>query len=288
MTDYLIRDVIDYDELRHCVAIQERTWGPDFGEIVPAAILWVAVRTGGVVAAAYDGAGTMVGFVFGVSGYRAGRPLHWSDMLAVLPEARGRGVGLALKRHQRQVLLENGIEDVYWTFDPLESRNAHLNFVRLGVLATEYIRDCYGVSRSPLHAGLPTDRLVAHWQLVSDRVQRRMEVGNGQDGGDAGHAVGDPVGAGAGGRSRAAEEVQSLPLINEGSGAPRLDLDAALVRMRIPGDIQRLKEQAPEEALRWRQVTREALEAYLGRRYAVVDLVRENAEYSSYLLAPTS
>lgn len=277
---YLIRDVIDYDELQQCVAIQERTWGPAFGEIVPAAILWVAARTGGVVAAAYDGAGAMVGFVFGVSGYRDGRPLHWSDMLAVLPEARGSGVGLALKRHQREVLLENGIEDVYWTFDPLESRNAHLNFARLGAVATEYIRDCYGATSSPLHAGLPTDRLVAHWRLASDRVRWRMG-----DGGDAlGAARPDGVTAGGGAhRNRAAEEVQSLPLINDGFEV-RLNLDSPLTRLRIPADIQRLKADAPAEALRWREATRAGLEAYLRRGYAVVDLVRENADFSCYLL----
>jgi predicted GNAT superfamily acetyltransferase len=272
---YTIRDVARWEELQEVLAIQERTWGPDFAEIVPAAILWVATRTGGVVAAAFDGDGAMAGFVFGLSGFRDGRPVHWSDMLAVLPEARSAGLGRRLKQHQRRVLLERGIRDVFWTFDPLESRNAHLNFSRLGAIATEYVPDCYGSSASPLHAGLATDRLVAHWILDSPRVRDRME-----DAEDAGAtAVAGPATP-----LNVAHEVAAVPAVNDGAGDVRLDLEADIVRICIPADIQRLKRQDPEEARRWRAATRAAFQEYLARGYVVADLVREGAERSSYLL----
>jgi predicted GNAT superfamily acetyltransferase len=276
---YRIRELESYDQIRDCVAIQERTWGPDFHEIVPAAILWVAARTGGIVAGAYDPADRLVGFVFGISGYREGRPLHWSDMLAVLPEARGAGLGRALKEHQRRVLLQRGIRDVFWTFDPLESRNAHLNFARLGAVAREYIRDCYGTSQSPLHRGLGTDRLVAHWQLASPRVRERMENAAGA------WANGAAAGAGAG-RPPVAEQVASLPLANAEGGVALPE--APLVRVRIPGDIQALKDADPGASRHWRESTRAAFETYLGRGYTVVELVRESAEWSSYLLEAPS
>jgi predicted GNAT superfamily acetyltransferase len=256
---YSIRDLTDYEELRHCVAIQERTWGAEFSEIVPAAILWVATRTGGVVAAAFDPAGQPVGFVFGMAGYREGRPMHWSDMLAVLPEARGAGVGRALKLHQRSVLLDAGITDAYWTFDPLEARNAHINFARLGAVSGEYIQDCYGVSASPLHAGLATDRLVVQWPLDAARVRRRL----------------------AGDREAA---MQADAVVNEADHDPRLDCDGEVLHLRIPSDIQAIKRNAPEQARLWRETVRAALQAYLSAGYLVVDLVRGDPGYSRYVL----
>jgi predicted GNAT superfamily acetyltransferase len=260
---YRIRDLHEYEEFCTCVAIQQRTWGADFAEIVPAAILWAASRTGGVVAGAFDDGGRMVGFVFGISGFRDGRPVHWSDMLAVLPEARGSGLGRTLKEHQRRTLLANGIEDVYWTFDPLESRNAHINFAHLGIIAQEYVPDCYGASTSPLHSGLATDRLVAYWPLAAARVRERME---GRDG------------------PPSAVEVAALPVINGADWQVRQDLDGPRLRLRVPADIQQLKQNDPAQARQWRATTRQAFQHYIGRGYLVLDLVRESPEWSSYLL----
>jgi len=90
---------------------------------------------------------------------------------AVLAQFRDRGVGRRLKLFQRQDALKRGIDLIEWTFDPLEVKNAHFNFVRLGAVARRYIPDCYGVTASPLHGGLPTDRLVAEWWLSSERVK---------------------------------------------------------------------------------------------------------------------
>ena len=92
-------------------------------------------------------------------------------MTAVLPEFRDRGVGRRLKLFQRQDALKRGIDLIEWTFDPLDLKNGHFNLVRLGAVARRYIPDCYGVTGSPLHGGLPTDRLVAEWWLGSDRVK---------------------------------------------------------------------------------------------------------------------
>ncbi|MGH7445205.1 MAG: GNAT family N-acetyltransferase, partial [Longimicrobiales bacterium] len=145
-----IRPLVTAADLRACVALQEATWGQGFAERVPYAVLWFSRRIGGVLLGAFDG-DTLLGFVFGMTGWRESRPLHWSDMLAVRADARDRGIGMQLKRAQRALLIERGVQEANWTFDPLESRNAHLNFARLGVIAREYIRDVYGDSDSPLH-----------------------------------------------------------------------------------------------------------------------------------------
>ena len=134
-------------------------WGQGFSERVPASLMKVARRLGGVVASAFDSDGEMVGFVYGMTGPEHGRLIHWSDILAVKPGLRDQGVGRLLKRYQREQVLPRGVTLMRWTFDPLESRNAYLNLGHLGALVREYAVDMYGVSDSPLHRGLGTDRL---------------------------------------------------------------------------------------------------------------------------------
>jgi predicted GNAT superfamily acetyltransferase len=75
-----------------------------------------------------------------------------------------------LKLSQRDDALARGIRLVEWTFDPLEMKNAHFNLNRLGAICRRYIPNLYGVTTSPLHRGIDTDRLVAEWQLDSPRV----------------------------------------------------------------------------------------------------------------------
>lgn len=163
----------EYDE---CVRLEHLVWGEDIA--VPSAIFVVAHHTGGQVFGAFDdthaaGSGNpkMVGFTLALAAVRSGRPYLHSHMTAVLPEFHNRGVGRRLKLFQRQDALKRGIDLIEWTFDPLDLKNAHFNLVRLGAVARKYIPDCYGVTQSPLHAGLPTDRLVAEWWLASERVK---------------------------------------------------------------------------------------------------------------------
>src|SRR5687768_13007734 len=95
-------------------------------------------------------------------------------MLAVRREYRNQGIGEQLKRYQRDFLLARGVHKVYWTFDPLDAKNAYVNFVRLGVTAREYRVDMYGQTDSPLHHGIGTDRLIAIWLIASERVGDRL------------------------------------------------------------------------------------------------------------------
>jgi len=163
-----VRHCLGIQEYEQCVQIEHLTWGEDIS--VPSAIFVVAHHTGGQVLGAF-GEGKMVGFTLAVVGARHGTPFLHSHMTAVLPEYRNRGVGRQLKLFQRQDALQRGIEVIEWTFDPLQFKNAHFNFERLGAVARRYIPNCYGVTTSPLHAGLPTDRLVAEWWLSSERVK---------------------------------------------------------------------------------------------------------------------
>lgn len=263
-----IRPLSGHAEYLACVALQRTAWGEDFTDTVAPGLLWVIQRIGGVASGAFTASNELVGFVFGITGFRHGRKVHWSDLLAVRPDLRGRGIGRALKLHQREFLLAAGVPVVQWTFDPLESRNAWLNF-GLGITAFEYIRDAYGEGASHLHWGLGTDRLVADWQIASERVRARLAAGAGRE-----------------------PAVTAAPAINDvapadgwpRSGEPRLDLEERLLRLRIPAAIQPLKAADPSLAREWRARTRTAFEHYLASGWVVTDLVRESEAVSAYLL----
>src|SRR5438876_3551289 len=163
-----VRHLRTQEDFVACVALQEDTWGAAFSERVPAAILKVSQRLGGITAGAFDAQDRLLGFVFGMTGVENGRLVHWSDMLAVRPELRDHGIGRRLKQFQRETLLAMGVGLVYWTFDPLVARNAHLNFNRLGVRVSEYVIDMYGRDTdSALHRGLGTDRFIVVWEIAA-------------------------------------------------------------------------------------------------------------------------
>ncbi len=159
------RSLAEYDE---CVRLERATWGDSL--TVPAAIFVVAHHSGGQVLGAFA-SGQIVGFTMALAGLRGEQRFLHSHMTAVKPEYQNRGVGRRLKLFQRQDALRRRIPLVEWTFDPLELKNAHFNLVRLGAIVRRYIPDCYGLTTSPMHAGLPTDRLVAEWWLDSERVR---------------------------------------------------------------------------------------------------------------------
>jgi predicted GNAT superfamily acetyltransferase len=168
MDEIEVRHCSGIPEYEQCVHVEHITWGEEIS--VPSAIFVVAHHTGGQVLGAFD-QGKMIGFTLAIIGARHRKAFLHSHMTAVLPEYRDRGVGRRLKLFQRQDALARGIDLIEWTFDPLSFKNAHFNLGRLGAIARRYIPDCYGVTASPLHAGLPTDRLVAEWWLDSDRVK---------------------------------------------------------------------------------------------------------------------
>src|ERR1041384_5367138 len=140
-SDITIRELHTHAEYDECVKIQKEPWGQGFTEAVPARFLMICQKVGGIVAGAFDGQGRIVGFVFGLIGIKDRKLMHWSDMLAVRDEMRGSGLGQDLKWYQRTLLLKRGVDVMYWTFDPLVSRNAHLNLNRLGARIDSYVPD---------------------------------------------------------------------------------------------------------------------------------------------------
>lgn len=248
-----IRSLATLEEYQECCEIQDETWGGGFSERVPTAILRVSQKVGGVTAGAFDASGRMLGFVFGLTGIREGRLAHWSDMLAVREEARGHHIGEQLKHFQREQVLSLGVEVMYWTFDPLVARNAHLNLNRLGAGIDEYVENMYGITGSPVHGGMPTDRLVVAWEL---RVGHATRPGAGlPEAGDAG-----------------------MPLLNplDQSGRPRSypAAGARAVRVQVPADSSTLRSGGEDLPLLWRMAVRQALGPLLTAGYRVSRFVR--------------
>jgi predicted GNAT superfamily acetyltransferase len=244
----VIRRVETQAEYEECVRIQDETWGAGFSERVPSAILKVSQYLGGVTAAAFDGAAAdarILGFVFGMTGIRDGQLVHWSDMLAVRPEARDHGIGRRLKLYQRSLVAELGVTQILWTFDPLVSRNAHLNLNALGARVTDYVPDMYGADTgSALHQGIGTDRFVVAWEVRGDV-------------------------------SGAAEPALSHRAKGQrGGGAVRT---GAEVLVEIPQDIQQLIVADPAAARKWRESTRPAFLRLLSDGYRVAGFERSPA-----------
>ena len=223
-------------------------------------MMQVAVKVGGICMGAFGPGGGVRGFVFGVTGVRRGEPAHWSHMLAVRSEARDQGLGRRLKLAQADALRAAGVKTVYWTYDPLVARNAHLNLNLLGATVDEYVPDMYGRSDSDLHR-LGTDRFVVKWCLEGE---------GGAPGG------GSP-------RRRASVVVAPEGVAREGAPGGGDYAEAEVVEVLIPGDIEAVEARSVEEALAWRETTRRAFTRLLGAGARVAGFSRDR-EYGRYLV----
>lgn len=173
---YTIRPLESHQDYVACEELQAEAWQmPDYRDSVPAALLKVSQQNGGVLLGAFDSHDQLVGFVYGILGMedRADRRhlKHHSHMLAVKPEWRRTGLGIALKFAQREQLVAQGIDLATWTFDPLQAANARLNLIRLGAIARHYLVNAYGEMTDALNFGLPSDRFEVEWWVNSPRVQ---------------------------------------------------------------------------------------------------------------------
>src|SRR6185369_4792202 len=182
--------------------------------------------------------GKLIGFSFAFPGFEEGHRILHSDMLAVLPAYRSLGLGLQLKLAQRDKALEKGIDTITWTFDPLQSLNANLNFGKLGVVSDRYFVNYYGETTSFLHS-TGTDRLWVTWKLNSEWVKERLAA---------------PT-------SKVALD-DKLPIIiavgSDEEPITALTFETSTVYLEIPGDYNKLIRERNELAVSWRETTRDA------------------------------
>ena len=168
-----IQPIDDVAKMRAVEELQKEVWGiPDI-EVVPVTQLVAAKEAGGTLIGAYD-ADVLVGFVYGFPSFEYGQAAHHSHMLAVKTAYRNLDLGRKLKLAQREHVMAQGIAVMTWTFDPLQSLNAHFNFNKLGVVADRYLPDFYGAEAASFLHQTGTDRLWVSWWLTSDHVKKTI------------------------------------------------------------------------------------------------------------------
>ena len=255
-----ICDLSTFEQLRKVEDLEREVWKIADQDVMPLTFMIASREAGNIWLGAFD-SDKLVGFAFAFLGREDGRPTIHSHTVGVKEEYRDLDVGRRLKLAQRDRALAMGIREVTWTFDPLQSKNAHFNFAKLGVLSAKYKIDFYGPQTSSVLHRNGTDRLWVEWHLTSRRVQQRLQ-----------------------GKDTRVELLEVLshlqPLVQfDGSGKPlTTDLSAALKRQRIcieiPSDINSLQEKDFELARQWRQATRWAFSESLKAGFFVWDFCR--------------
>lgn len=278
---FYIRDAQGESEYHTIEDLQKEAWGFNDLDTVPAATLIATQHAGGIVLGAFEG-DLMIGFAYAFPAFEEGRASMHSHMLAVRTECRNFHAGFYLKLAQRESALAKGLDEITWTFDPLQSLNAHLNFAKLGVVSRRYMVNFYGeATSSPLHQGFGTDRLWVRWLLNSDRVKQRLSS-------ETPHRAAKI----ALDSSDAADIIQSALIYSEGSRPLLGDFSGSLSANRcaveIPHNINELKEGEAKLGTEWRAATRAAFLAAIEAGFLVDNFVRIEGDPSPrwfYLLS---
>jgi predicted GNAT superfamily acetyltransferase len=255
-----IRDLNSIDDLTQLKSIEREVWGMADDDTLPLTVAIAMRAAGNIFVGAFDGE-KMIGFAFGFLGREHGETTLHSHMLAVLDAYRHLDLGARLKHAQRERAIAMGIHEMTWTYDPLQSRNAHFNFAKLGVVSDAYKVDFYGPETSSMLHRNGTDRLWVRWVLNSRRVRERLS-----------------------GKNTQSETLDALRLLApmvrfDPSGKPeRGNLAEALSRQRvsieIPGDILSVERADMGLARAWREATRWAFSEAVGAGFRVVEFCR--------------
>ena len=256
----VIRDLESFEDLRKVKAVEKEVWGLQEDDSIPMTMAVACRAAGCILVGAFDG-NEMAGFAFAIFGREHGQITIHSHMLAVRDRYRQHDLGWKLKLAQRERALAMGIREMTWTYDPLQSRNAHLNFSKLGVISDTYKIDFYGPETSSVLHQNGTDRLWVRWLLDSRRVADRVA-----------------------GKSARAETLDALrhiaPLVSfNGDGRPaRADSAETLARQRvnieIPGEILDVEGSDMQLAREWRAATRWAFAESIKAGFYVSEFCR--------------
>ena len=266
MVEWTIHLLETPEEMAAVETLQRLVWPGSETDVIPAHMLLAAVHNGGLALGAFVGE-NLVGVSFGFPGFYTTpdgpRLKHHSHLLGVHPDWTGKGVGFALKRAQWQMVRKQGLDRITWTYDPLLSRNAHLNITCLGAVCNTYLRSEYGEMRDDLNSGLPSDRFQVDWWLNTRRVERRLS-----------RRPRPPLAL----DHYLTAEATLLEAHKNQDFAPRLpdgsiSLTGTLLLVEIPFDFQALKAIDLPLARDWRSYTRKVFENAFATGYIVTDFV---------------
>jgi len=251
------RNLADY---KACEDIQREAWHMQDIDVVPVPLLLAANRTGGILLGAFNSLGDMVGFVFSMLGTFNNKPIHHSYMLAVRMAYRNFDVAFKLKIAQRKEALKRKISLITASFDPMQPLDAYFALGKLGEYAKTYEENFCGETTSLMDRGLPTDRILVHWDLEDADVIHRLEYG--------------PP------RRDFRKETKHRTVINQlvesapgllTSAPVKLNCTADQFLFEIPYNLPEIKHRDLGIALEWQGKMRQVFLHYFKKNYAATD-----------------
>ena len=270
---YQIRLLETAEEMYAIESLIAEIWGGGAKDVVPAHFLIAIIHNGGLALGAFEDE-KMIGFVFGFPGFAQtpqGKNIkHCSHQMGVHPAHRGKNIGFALKKAQWQMVRQQGLNRITWTFDPLLSKNAYLNIARLGTVCNTYKREEYGEMIDGLNAGIASDRFQVDWWINTQRVTRHLGTEN----------------RGALGLKNYQEADAQILY------TPEMDMDLGLLfppqkfsrpekkilLLQIPSDYQTMRGKNLSLAQDWRFFTREVFEKNFNAGYIVTDFIYDHTQ----------
>lgn len=254
----IIRKLFKRAELEKLIDLQREVWKHPDLDLTPIHQFCISSFMGGLVLGAFVD-GELAGFVYSFPAIFKGKFCHHSHLLAVRPQFQGYGLGKRLKWAQRNEVLKMGLDLITWTYDPLQTRNANLNFHTLGVISQNYLPDFYGETPAlKLGPNVPTDRLLVEWFIKTKRVEARAQ-----------------------GKMDGSLDLTFLPKALEGfltengvyqPGKPALRMAAPVFLVETVRDIRALQK-IPEIIAAWQSALRQIFTHYFKKGYAIVDFI---------------
>jgi predicted GNAT superfamily acetyltransferase len=242
----------DLEAASHLEAV---VWGWDVQFASPTNVMRVTALKGGLVLCAYDGQ-EMIGMSWAFPARCEGKWVLWSHVAGVLPEYRRLGIGAGIKWAQRVWALDNGYDQIRWTFDPLQAGNANFNLRILGAKTYKIMENVYGVYDDALNPGLPTDRFETVWKLNDPRVEQLSR-----------------------GERLPETPMPDATLLEYANGELHTKSmpENTLLRAEIPANFSQLGRENPALAREWQLALRLSLTDAFARGYAVTDFIRDDS-----------
>jgi predicted GNAT superfamily acetyltransferase len=259
-----IRKLDQYSDFEKLVDIQRAVWKHEDMDLIPTHQFRISSRMGGILLGAYMGE-ELAGFVYSFPAVFEKKPCQHSHLLAVLTAYQGFGIGKRLKWAQRDWALKLGYNLITWTMDPLQARNANLNFHALGAIARTYLTNFYGQTPSlTLAPGLPTDRLLVEWPINQNRVEMRRQGKYDRFN-----------------EAKLAKALGKKSIDQDSPDRPRLNLKEKFILVEVPRKM-RASGKNPHPISAWQTALGRVLSRYFRRGYAASDFLF--AERCFYIL----
>jgi len=170
--DITIRECTSVEDFQQCIELERAVWGDHDLGIMPIRLYMISKACNAPTFGAFEASGRLVGFVHTMIALMDGHVVYHSHLAAVLEDLRHKDIGFKMKLAQRQHAINAGVQLILWTFDPLQSRNAHLNINKLGAVIRRYETNYYGEGLSAVFdPNVPSDRVFAEWWVQSPHVE---------------------------------------------------------------------------------------------------------------------